>query len=286
MAFKSAALAAALTSAAAFAPAVPGGGIALRTHGPVSAPSDRAARRSLVETKMDMGVANTIAGIPLMYGLMSANEYVTHRYYQHNEVGKLDIYQTLRKKGTIPKLDGGGHVEHHAETYDDMLLKTDDPVWMKSAPAQRLNSDPWRGTIFTWQVTAMMFAQCIPSVYPAFYALGWDAASTTALFVPAMILHGLVWNSLHPDMHGLPDVPASVGLPSSVMAGFRGSPVFEWLRLNHVGHHVASGQVNYNVCCPGMDHLVGTFMPEEEWTPKIRVKEAKEIKGALAYDSM
>ena len=230
-------------------------------------------------------------------------------------------------------------MEHHAETYDDMLLKTDDPVWMKSAPAQRLNSDPWRGTIFTWQVTAMMFAQCIPSVYPAFYALGWDAASTTALFVPAMILHGLVWNSLHPDMHGLPDVPASVGLPSSVMAGLRGSPVFEWLRLNHVGHHVASGQVhppitgrdknkwyvvygvaatyrallvarypspsrkvtcihacthdleralqvNYNVCCPGMDHLVGTFMPEEEWTPKIRVKEAKEIKGALAYESM
>ena len=154
------------------------------------------------------------------------------------------LEQTLRKKGTIPKLDGGGHVEHHAETYDDMLLKTDDPVWMKSAPAQRLNSDPWRGTIFTWQVTAMMFAQCIPSVYPAFYALGWDAASTTALFVPAMILHGLVWNSLHPDMHGLPDVPASVGLPSSVMAGFRGSPVFEWLRLNHVGHHVASGQVH------------------------------------------
>ena len=45
-------------------------------------------------------------------------------------------------------------------------------------------------------------------------------------------------------------------------------------------------QVNYNVCCPGMDHLVGTYMPEEEWTPKIRVKEAKEIKGALAYDSM
>ena len=93
MAFKSAALAAAVTSAAAFAPAFPGRGIALRTHGLDSASSDRAARRSLVETKMDMGVANTIAGIPLMYGLMSANEYVTHRYYQHNEVGKLDIYQ-------------------------------------------------------------------------------------------------------------------------------------------------------------------------------------------------
>merc|ERR1712216_988848 len=65
---------------------------------------------------------------------MSANEYVTHRYYQHNEVGKLDIYQTLRKMGKIPKLDGGGHIEHHAETYDDMSLKTDNPVWMASAP--------------------------------------------------------------------------------------------------------------------------------------------------------
>merc|ERR1711966_513179 len=285
---KGALLVGAFAAASAFAPTT--GKLAV---GPCAYRYQRAGsgcprrRLAVAETKMDMGVVSGLAGLPLMYGLMSANEYVTHRYYQHNEVGKLELYQTLRKMNKIPKLDGGGHVEHHAETYDDtMFLKTDDPVWMKSAPAQRLNSDPWRGTIFTWQVTAMMFAQCIPSVYPAFYALGWDAASTTALFVPAMILHGLVWNSLHPDMHGLPDVPASVGLPSSVMAGFRGSPVFEWLRLDHVGHHVASGQVNYNVCCPGMDHLVGTFMPEEEWTPKIRVKEAKEIKGALAYDRM
>lgn len=36
-----------------------------------------------------------------------------------------------------------------------------------------------------------------------------------------------------------------------------GSPFFEYLRLNHIGHHVASGRSNYNVCCPGMDHLVG-----------------------------
>jgi len=55
---------------------------------------------------------------------MSANEYVTHRYYQHNEIGKVEVYQTLRKMDKIPKLDGGGHIEHHAETYDDMTLKT------------------------------------------------------------------------------------------------------------------------------------------------------------------
>jgi hypothetical protein len=32
-----------------------------------------------------------------------------------------------------------GHVEHHAETYDSMKLKTDDAKWMASPPAQRLN---------------------------------------------------------------------------------------------------------------------------------------------------
>ena len=95
-----------------------------------------------------------------------------------------------------------------------------------------------------------------------------------------MALHGLVWNALHPNMHGLPDVPASDGLPSSWLAGLR------YVRLNHVGHHVASGKVNYNVCCPGMDHVVGTHMPEQQWRPLVREKEIKVVEGALAGSAM
>lgn len=64
------------------------------------------------------GVASTVAAIPLMYSLMSANEYVTHRYYQHTDFNKLSL---LRRLGV--KVRGGGHVEHHAETLDDMTLK-------------------------------------------------------------------------------------------------------------------------------------------------------------------
>ena len=64
------------------------------------------------------GVASTVAAIPLMYSLMSANEYVTHRYYQHTDFNKLSF---LRRQGV--KVRGGGHVEHHAETLDDMTLK-------------------------------------------------------------------------------------------------------------------------------------------------------------------
>ena len=166
------------------------------------------------------------------------------------------------------------------------MLKTDNEIWMNSVPAQRLNDDPWRGTAFSWEVTGMMIAQCVPTVYPAFALLGWSPLATTMLFLPSMILHGLVWNALHPDMHGLPDVPLSQGLPSAPLAHLRGGKVFEFLRLNHCGHHVASGRANYNVCCPGMDQVVGTFMTEEEWTPMVRVKETKEIEGALSSSAM
>ena len=35
---------------------------------------------------------------------------------------------------SLPKVKGGGHVEHHAETYDDMSLKTDEK-WMNTPAA-------------------------------------------------------------------------------------------------------------------------------------------------------
>merc|ERR1712216_703955 len=172
-ALKAAALACAFSSCSAFAPAVVGGKIASQ-HNKLSL-SNRArapTRAGVAATSMDLGL---LAGVPLMYCLMSANEYVTHRYYQHNEVGKLEIYQTLRKMGKIPKLDGGGHIEHHAETYDDMSLKTDNPVWMASAPAQRMVGNKYRGTAFTWGVTRDMCLQCVPTVFPALLLACWSA---------------------------------------------------------------------------------------------------------------
>jgi len=232
-------------------------------------------------------IAKGLAGIPAMYGLFSFNEYMTHKYYQHNEIGKVEMYQNLRAKNLAPKLDGGGHVEHHAETYDDMMLKTDDENWMKSAPAQRLNGDVFRGTAFSWSVTAMMMTQCIPTVYPVFlFLLGWSPLATTAFFVPALLFHGLLWNALHPAMHGLPDVPSSYGLPSWVLRPWRESKLFDMLRENHAGHHVMSGRANYNVCCPGFDHILGTFTPEAEWRPQVRANTARPIEGALMASEM
>ena len=91
-----------------------------------------------------------------MYALMSVNEYATHRWYQHEEfnrdhafqrfcqrvaafVSKRPIFLKDGRRNMI-KIKGGGHVEHHAETYDDMSLKKD-PRWRRTPAAASLDSD-------------------------------------------------------------------------------------------------------------------------------------------------
>lgn len=76
----------------------------------------------------------------------------------------------------------------------------------------------------------------------------------------ALLTHAVIWNTLHPHMHGLPDVPLSHGAPS-ILTELRDSPLFVWLRTNHEGHHRTEGAAgNYNVCCPLVDQLVGTYV--------------------------
>ena len=67
-------------------------------------------------------LSKLILGIPVMYMLFSANEYVTHRYYQHNEIGKMWFYKTLRKFNLFPKMDGGGL--QNTVTFEDNSLSS------------------------------------------------------------------------------------------------------------------------------------------------------------------
>jgi hypothetical protein len=43
------------------------------------------------------------------------------------------------------------HVEHHAETYDDMSLKKD-TRWRRTSAAASLDTDEWRGTPRCWLI--------------------------------------------------------------------------------------------------------------------------------------
>lgn len=46
---------------------------------------------------------------------------------------------------------------------------------------------------------------------------------------------------------------------------------------NHEGHHVIGGQGNYNVACPLTDHLVGTYVKEASWRPRVDAFLAKKL---------
>merc|ERR1719453_2802145 len=134
------------------------------------------------------------------------------------------IWKADGRKNLI-KIFGGGHVEHHAETYDDMSLKKD-PRWRQTKAAASLDSDLFRGTAFTWDVTKLMTFQMLPSTLPVFALLGFNLLQTLAILLPGMLVHALVWNMLHPPMHGLPDVPFSVGAPSNWLSFLRNTFYF------------------------------------------------------------
>ena len=141
----------------------------------------RCAEPAMVST------AGMLAAGPALYAIMSVNEYITHRWYQHEEFNRDHAFQRfcqhvakvfrnrplLKPDGrtNFIKIRGGGHVEHHAETYDDMTLKKD-PRWRKTAAAASLDGDAYRGTAFTWMVTVLMTIQMLPLTLPVFRLLG------------------------------------------------------------------------------------------------------------------
>ena len=254
---------------------------------PGAAPSARVAAQRHAAPVMDSTLAATIvrdiAVVPTMYALMSANEYMTHRYFQHLEFNRPEsllwlksIIAKVTADPVAPKVPGDGHVEHHAETYDDMSLKNDEK-WRANSVAKSLDDDAFRGTAFHWSATAIMTVQMMPSVLPTYALMGWSLPESMAILLPCMLLHAVVWNAVHPPMHGLPPVPLSAGFGT---ASFSAGPEFsEWIvesaygryiYENHMGHHVLGGQCNYNVCCPLTDHLLGTYVVPEVWSKRMR----------------
>ena len=224
-------------------------------------------------------VARWTLAAPTMYAMVSVNEYITHRYYQHTEFNKNEtmkkVWCFFTRQTEAPKIGGGGHIEHHAETLDDMSLRVDDK-WMKSEPARVLEGNTYRGTAFEWDITGLMMVQMIVTCVPVLATMGFSAGPMAALIGASTLAHAFVWNSLHPAMHGLNEVPLERGVPSLALANLRDSKYYDYLYLNHAGHHVLSGQCNYNVCCPLVDHLLGTYVEPEVWMTKTRVAFGKE----------
>jgi len=244
-----------------------------------------AAAPAMSELSLAATVVRDVSALPTMYALMSLNEYMTHRYFQHLEFNRPEslpwVKSLVERVAGVPaaeqRVPGDGHVEHHAETYDDMSLKNDER-WRANKASQSLDDDYYRGTAFHWSATLIMTVQMLPSVLPTYALMGWSLPETLAILLPSMLLHAVVWNAIHPPMHGLPPVALTDGFGTG--PGVAGGKAFSewligtryahWIFENHMGHHVLGGQCNYNVCCPMTDHLLGSYVPTAEWQPKMR----------------
>jgi len=254
---------------------------------PLTCPRTRSSARLasqpvVMELDTTALVIRSAATLPAMYAMMSLNEYMTHRYFQHLEFNRPESLLWLKSiiakvtgDPVAPKVPGDGHVEHHAETYDDMSLKNDER-WRGTKVSQSLDHDEYRGTAFHWSATAIMTVQMLPSVLPTYALMGYSLPETMAILLPSMLVHAIIWNAVHPPMHGLPPVHLGAGL-GTVFPG--GATFSEWILEsaygryiyeNHMGHHVLGGQCNYNVCCPMTDHLLGTYVSTADWAPKMR----------------
>jgi len=191
-------------------------------------------------------------GILGMYVIMSVNEYVVHRYYQHLGINRTALSRWLRNMLGMKPFKTSGHMEHHAETLDDMTLD--------QKPEPILDADPFRGTAFSWSVSAQMTLEIALQSYPFLWLCGWSFTASTAALVAGLSLHAMVWQTLHPAMHLLPDPPITYGFPGWSLAALRQSRYFRFLYANHEGHHrVPGAHGNYNVCFPLADHLFGTY---------------------------
>merc|ERR1719188_1354490 len=189
------------------------------------------------------------------------NEYVVHRYYQHLGINKLGWVRRIRNR---LNMKSRGHVEHHKETLDDMSLDIKpDPI---------LDNDPFRGTAFSWSVSAVMTLEIAIQSYPWLWLCGWSFKASTIALLVGLGLHAAVWQTLHPNMHLLPDPPVTYGVPGWSLKFLRNTGYFKFLYMNHEGHHRAPGaHGNYNVCFPLADHMFGTYVgviPPKEPQPQ------------------
>jgi len=223
-------------------------------------PSTTATTASMIEST---SLLSYPLGLFCLYCIMSLNEYCYHRYFQHLGINKIDVSRSIRDFFGLPTYKGDGHVEHHRETLDDMMLE---PLEKRE---HILDHDPFRGTAFNWPATFSMTVAITAQSLPVLMLLGWNVPLALVTILTAMMLHALAWNTIHPNMHGLPDVELHQGAPSGLLAGLRDSPAFVHLRVNHEGHHRTPGaHGNYNVCLPMMDHLFGTHVGEIPPAPK------------------
>ena len=174
----------------------------------------------------------------LQYVAFSAFEYTFHRWCMHAKRGTPADVVFARWNRL--------HVQHHCDTNDDMSM---------------LPEYNWKGIRFNFLTSqlATLIGSLISLGVVAACRLDLPAWPTPLAAATVSLYHGVLWNRLHTDSHGLQETLSwDDGLPY-VRAVPCANRYARWLLTNHIGHHAVGGKGNYNIVFPGPDHLFGTF---------------------------
>ena len=162
--------------------------------------------------------------------IMSINEWFVHRYFMHNKNMEIGI----------------SHLSHHKETNSDMSLKKN----MKN-----LDNDKFRGTAFCYKTSISIFFIALIQILILWY-LFFNKNYLIPIIITLIIsaYQGIIWNSVHTQMHGMPSVDYNIGYPSLIPFEY-----LSFLKNNHVKHHHSKGTKYFNVTLPIADYIFGTF---------------------------
>jgi hypothetical protein len=183
--------------------------------------------------------------VVLVYAIISLFENLVHRHLMHRR----RIARLFRN----PLLENtyNDHIEHHAQCYDTFNHE-DRPCGLRN-------------------LTVSFFSELLVVALPALVCLAFDPL-TAGFLVAGALLHGVLWNAVHSEMHR----------PQKTW--FSRTFVFQGLNRFHFLHHRHMG-TNFNVLFLGFDWILGTAakateadrleIEQQTWRVRIRRAERK-----------
>lgn len=164
-----------------------------------------------------------LLSLPAAYAFMSVVEYFLHRYPMHSRA-------FARRFPLLGKELERHALLHHARYYNERFTHCEDPA----AKYISVDLNPFYmvlGLAPVW-IPLCLWNMTVGLTFAAFFAL-----------------HGLVWTTIHREMH------------EPVGTWFSKTKLFRYYREYHRIHH-DHPCYNFNVVCPGMDYLMYTY-----WKP-------------------
>jgi len=147
-----------------------------------------------------------------------------------------------------------GHIFHHNETNQDMSMPEGFDINAIQFPRSASIKIAGLGVVV---LSAFDFSLRLGIPY-------WEVVPAA---LAVAVSHALIWNTLHPDTHYLvcedgEKMSDSNGAAFNADFPLRGTALWNWLLLNHTGHHTIIG--NYNCVFPGADNIYGTMYTHKE----------------------